>query len=170
MYVRGSKIELNIEMKQRPATPAMENWMFQAPGKIDRIEACFKGAAFAPHRHDSYAIAITLVGVQSFDYRGATRYSQAGGLVVLHPDELHDGRAGDERPFRYRALYIAPALIQEIIGGLPLPYIDGGVSTDARQRRPVRALLEDLAHPLGELEQQGLIYELATALQAQGQP
>lgn len=139
--------------------------MFQAPGKIERIEACFKGAAFAPHRHDTYAIALTLAGVQSFDYRGTTRHSQAGGLVVLHPDELHDGRAGDERPFRYRAVYIAPALLQEIIGGAPLPYVDGGVSTDTRLCSPVRALLEDLAHPLGELEQQYLIYELAAALQ-----
>lgn len=153
-------------MKQLSAPRAMENWVFQAPGKIARIEACFKGAAFAPHRHDTYAIAITMAGVQSFDYRGTTRHSQAGELVVLHPDELHDGRAGDERPFRYRALYVAPALLQEIIGGVPLPYVDGGVSTDPRLRYPVWALLEDLAHPLGELEQQDLIYELAVALQA----
>jgi hypothetical protein len=40
---------------------ASENWLFRAPGYIDRIEACFTGAAFGPHRHDIYAVGVTLV-------------------------------------------------------------------------------------------------------------
>ncbi|MEM9106639.1 MAG: AraC family ligand binding domain-containing protein, partial [Pseudomonadota bacterium] len=33
---------------------------------IERIEARFKGKGFDPHRHDTYAIGLTLNGVQTF--------------------------------------------------------------------------------------------------------
>ncbi|WP_416200332.1 AraC family ligand binding domain-containing protein [Terricaulis sp.] len=43
-----------------------ENWFVEAPGDIHRIEACLSGAAYVPHRHDTYTIAVTLRGIQSF--------------------------------------------------------------------------------------------------------
>jgi len=141
-------------------------WIVRAPGEIDRIEACFAGAAFAPHRHDTYAIGVTLSGVQSFDYRGEARQSLPGQVVVLHPDEMHDGRAGDDRAFRYRTAYLAPALMQEILGGRALPFVESGVSEDARLSRAVGALLGDCARALDPLEAESALFELATALQA----
>lgn len=40
----------------------------QAPSSegIERIEARFHGNAYAPHRHDTYALGVTLAGVQTF--------------------------------------------------------------------------------------------------------
>jgi AraC-like DNA-binding protein len=140
-------------------------WLFRAPGPVERVEARFAGAAYAPHRHDTYAIGITLEGVQRFDYRGATRNSLPGGIVVLHPDELHDGRAGDERAFRYRTLYLAPADIQAMLDGRPLPFVDGGVSANPGLRRAVLALLGDFDRPLTGLEFQDGLYDVATALE-----
>ena len=142
------------------------DWLVRAPGDVDRIEACFSGAAFAPHRHDTYAIGITLEGVQSFDYRGVTRYSLPGQLVVLHPDELHDGRAGDDGTFRYRTAYVVPAALQDVLGGIPLPFIAGGVSNDPRLVAAVCALLEDYDRPLTGIAWQDALYDLAIALQA----
>ena len=142
-----------------------ENWLVRAPGDLERVDACFSGMAFAPHRHDVYAIGVTLEGVQSFDYRGSTRFSLTGQLVVLHPDELHDGRSGDDAAFRYRAVYITPTVVQEILAGRSLPFVVDGVSSDSRLRRPIGALLEDFSRPLAELEQQDALYDLAMALQ-----
>jgi AraC-like DNA-binding protein len=141
-----------------------ENWLFKAPGCIDRIEARFSGTAFSPHRHDTYALGITLRGVQSFDYRGASRHSLPGQLVILHPDELHDGRAGDDRPFQYRTVYVAPVDIQRILAGRVLPFIKGGVSDDPPLRRALQALLDDLDHPLDDFEVQQGLYDLAISL------
>lgn len=141
-----------------------DNWVFRSSGVIDRIEARFNGAAFAPHRHDTYAIGITLAGVQTFDYRGASRHSLPGQMVVLHPDELHDGRAGDSLPFQYRTAYVAPADIQRVLGGRALPFIDGGVSDDPSLRRVVSELLDDLENPLEGLECEQAITDLTTAL------
>jgi AraC-like DNA-binding protein len=140
-------------------------WLFKPPGAVERVEACFAGAAYAPHRHDTYAIGITRRGIQSFDYRGTTRTSLPGGIFVLHPDELHDGRAGDERPFSYRSLHVAPAEIQVMLGGRPLPFVDGAVSSSPLLRRAVLALLGDFDRSLTGLELQDGLYDLAAALE-----
>src|SRR5882757_5701537 len=73
---------------------------------LTRIEAFFHGHAYDPHQHDTYAIGITLAGVQSFAYRGARADSLAGDVILLHPDEPHDGHAGAESGFRYRMAYV----------------------------------------------------------------
>src|SRR5437763_16142395 len=73
---------------------------------IERLEASFRGPAFSLHRHDTYAIGITMAGVQTFRYRGEIRFCLPGQCHILHPDELHDGAAGTEAGFAYRILYI----------------------------------------------------------------
>lgn len=138
----------------------------RAPGALERIDARLAGAAYTPHRHDTYAIGTTLEGVQSFDYRGSTRSSLPGQVVILHPDELHDGRAGDGKIFRYRTAYVAPVRIQDALEGRPLPFIAGGVSSDAALSRAVSVMLDDFEHPLSELEEHDALTDLAHALEA----
>lgn len=140
------------------------NWVVRSSGGIDRIEARFDGVAFAPHRHDTYAIGVTLAGVQTFDYRGSTRHSLPGQMVILHPDELHDGRSGDASSFHYRTAYVSPSDIQQVIDGRALPFIKDGVSDDPRLRGVVSALLDDLARPLDGLEYEQAVTDLAAAL------
>jgi AraC-like DNA-binding protein len=104
---------------------------------LERVEWRFVGQAFSPHRHDSYAIGLTLEGVQTFWYRGARRISLPGECHVLHPDELHDGGAGSAAPFAYRIAYVDPTLVQAQLGGSPLPFVTDPVVrlTDAQRRR-----------------------------------
>lgn len=75
------------------------------------MHAWFSGKAFARHRHDTYAIGLTESGIQSFSYRGSSHRSRVGQVVVLHPDEPHDGFAGTALGFGYRILYIDPSRI-----------------------------------------------------------
>lgn len=154
------------QTREHRLAAATENWVLRAPGEVDRIEACFSGVAFAPHRHDTYAIGVTLEGVQSFDYRGEARHSLPGQLVVLHPDELHDGRAGDGAAFRYRTAYIRPADLQEVLGGRTLPFIDGGLSSDPMLAEAVETLLADYDRPLTPLEYQDTLVGIAAGLEA----
>ena len=140
------------------------NWVVRAPGALDRFDASLHGAAFAPHRHDTYAICVTLGGVQSFTYRGERRYSLPGQLVVLHPDEVHDGGAGTDGAFHYRVLYLEPSLLQQILGGRPLPFLAGGVSADPRLKRALWPLLADPTRPLAALECDTALVDLALAL------
>lgn len=142
------------------------DWLHRAPhaSGLDRIEAYFAGFAFDPHRHDTYAIGRTLFGVQSFHYRGGMTHSLPGTTMVIHPDEVHDGRAGSDEGFKYRMIYVEPALIQQILGGKPLPFIPGGVSTDLRLHRASEVLLQSLDCPIDPMQEQDAMFDLAHAL------
>ena len=135
------------------------------PG-LERLEAFFSGHGFDPHRHDVYAVGITLAGVQAFRYRGATRHSLCGQAIVLHPDELHDGRAGSDAGFRYRMAYIEPGLIQAALGDRRrrLPFAGEAVSSDVRLIAALVPALQDLETPLEDLARDQIILALAEAL------
>ena len=104
-----------------------------ASGGMERIEAWFSGNAYDPHRHDTYAIGVTIEGVQAFRYRGAVRRSLPGQIIVLHPDEVHDAGAATETGLRYRMLYLEPSLVADSLArrGRTLPFVKEGVISDA---------------------------------------
>ena len=102
---------------------------------MQTLQAWFSGRGFEMHRHDTYAIGLTDVGIQAFDYRGVAEASTPGQVVVLHPDETHDGRAGTPDGFGYRIVYIAPARIHEAARAIrghscPLPFVREPVATN----------------------------------------
>jgi AraC-like DNA-binding protein len=153
---------------QRPSKPGTADWVIRnaQPGSIERIEAWFGSHGYDPHRHDTYSIGRTLAGVQSFHYKGSLRHGVPGNTLVLHPDELHDGMAGTEAGFRYRMAYVDPALLQNVLGGEPLPFIAGGLSNDPRLYQASEAFVQAIDHPLDTLEEQDALYDLAMALRA----
>jgi AraC-like DNA-binding protein len=135
-------------------------------GGVELFRARLAGRAYEPHRHDTYAIGVTDSGVQVFDYRGAAHASTAGHVVVLHPDERHDGRAGTDDAFGYRIVYVQPARIAEairVIGGRsrPLPFVREPVSGNARLARAVH---DAFIGELTPLAADGLVVALAEGL------
>lgn len=131
---------------------------------IRRFGARIGDTAFAPHRHDVYTLGLTMRGVQCFNYRGEARQSLPGELVVLHPDELHDGHAGTEDGFAYRAITIQPHAIGSALPGQDLPFIAGGQSSDIRLKQAVGAVLADLDEALDPLQAADALFDIATAL------
>lgn len=150
--------------------PTRGDWICHAPPQagLDRLDAFFAGHAYDPHRHDTYALGITLGGVQSFDYRGARADSTAGHAIVLYPDEKHDGRAGGAGGFRYRMLYLEPRLIRDALGprARSLPFVPRAVLRDRRLLAALRLALDDLDGPLESLELDQTVLGIAEALLA----
>jgi AraC-like DNA-binding protein len=135
---------------------------------VEIFRAWFAGSPYATHRHDTYAVGLTDSGVQVFDYRGARRVSTPGLVVVLHPDEAHDGRAGTADGFGYRIVYVAPAVLGEALRAVrgrahPLPFVREPVSRNATLSRAVR---EAFAGPLDTLAVDALVVHLAEGLVA----
>ena len=130
---------------------------------MDRLEAVVKRQAFSLHRHDTYAIGLTLAGVQTFNYRGERRYSLPGQCHILHPDEAHDGVPGTEAGFRYRILYLDPVLVQEALGGKSLPFVSDPVMAFSARRLTSLGRLWDLEDEIDEL---GRIDVVELALEA----
>jgi AraC-like DNA-binding protein len=135
------------------------------PG-LERFDAFFTGHAYDPHRHDCYAIGYTLSGVQSFVYRGARANSVRGNIIVIHPDEVHDGRAGAEPGFRYRMIYLQPALVRDALLGRArtLPFVRNVLSRDQRLCEALRPAFSDMTRPLDELERDQVIAAISDAL------
>jgi AraC-like DNA-binding protein len=155
---------------ERSCGPPSADWLRIAPSRpgLERIEAFFSGHGYDPHRHDTYAIGITLQGVQAFRYRGAPENSAPGQVFVLHPDELHDGHAGTDAGFRYRIVYVEPRLIRDALGEArcPLPFVREVVSNDPQLTRAIARALADLERPLEDLHRDQIVLDLADALAA----
>ncbi len=138
---------------------------------IERLEARFRGRAFAPHRHDTYAIGITLAGIQIFRYRGVGRHCLPGQCHILHPDELHDGASGTDDGFAYRIVYVDPALIQQALGGRPLPFVpDPVVDLTACQREALSSSW-DMEAPVDDLARSEIaaaVADLVSAVSPEG--
>jgi AraC-like DNA-binding protein len=135
---------------------------------FERIDVSFRTLGFTPHRHDTYAVGVTVRGVQSFAYRGTTEHCVAGRAFVLHPDELHDGRAGAAGGFGYRILYIEPRLVQAALGGAGhyLPFVRDAVTDDSRMCAAIEAALEDIDIAIEDLQFDEALVRLAHALAA----
>jgi AraC-like DNA-binding protein len=122
---------------------------------IERMEARFTGRPFSPHRPDRYAVGVTKAGLQTFRYRGVQRYCGPGRCHVLHPDETHDGASATEAGFAYRIAYIDPALVQEALGGRPLPFVEEPVvALTSAQWAGIQRMwdMDDEIDELGRLE------------------
>jgi AraC-like DNA-binding protein len=128
-------------------------WTSQPGEGVELLRAWFGGRAFTRHRHDTYAIGVTDAGVQTFDYRGRVERSRPGQVVVLHPDEAHDGRAGTEAGFGYRIVYVDPARIAAAVRAIrgrpaPLPFVREPVSENPILARAVTAAFRSAPEPL----------------------
>jgi AraC-like DNA-binding protein len=154
---------------ERSCSPRRDSIRFgtSAPG-LERAEVYLTACAFEPHRHDTYTIGITTAGVQTFRYRGARRVSLPGELVILHPDETHDGAPGTQDGFGYRALYLAPELVHDALDGSPLPFVADPVQKPSTTARRVAFLLAELDDPVSDLARAEIAATVADALRTLG--
>ena len=143
------------------ATPSQPVGSFAA---IERVTNRLVGAAFSPHRHDTYTVALTTCGVQAFNYRGEIRYSLPGQVLILHPDELHGGHCCDDAGFSYRAAYIPPAHIRAVIGSVELPFVANGVSTNPALVAAALNMVTDCADGQDSAAYEDGLYDLAQAM------
>jgi AraC-like DNA-binding protein len=155
---------------ERSCQGTVSGWLASSrpAGGVELFSAWFAGEAYRKHRHDTYAIGVTDAGVQVFDYRGTAHASTPGRVVVLYPDEVHDGRAGTDEGFGYRIVYVEPFLLTDAVRSLrgrpcPLPFVSEPVSTNAILSRAIDAAFRA---PLTSLAVDGLIVDLARGLMA----
>jgi AraC-like DNA-binding protein len=136
---------------------------------LQRLVARFRGHAYDLHRHECYAIGVTDWGVQAFRYRGAKRASLPGQVIVIHPDEAHDGHAGIPKGFAYRMIYLEPVLVQQALaGGHAPPFVADVVADDAATAGILSEAFVDFPSPLDPLALDGIVVRLADALARRG--
>ena len=129
---------------------------------LQRLRAGFSGQAYDRHRHETYAVGVTEAGLQCFHYRGAAWASTTGRVIVLYPDEVHDGHAGAPTGFVYSMLYVDPSLIAAALRGRALPFCGEPVFDDPALRRVLANAFVDFPQPIEDLPT--LVTALAEAL------
>jgi AraC-like DNA-binding protein len=156
---------------ERSCQGTIGGWLFSTrpAAGVELFRAWFAGRAYQKHRHDTYAIGVTDSGAQVFDYRGSVHASIRGQVVVLYPDEVHDGRAGSDEGFGYRIVYVEPFLLTDALRTLrgrpySLPFVKEPVSNNAMLSRAIEAAFRV---PLEPLAVDSLIVALAQGLIAE---
>ena len=132
---------------------------------MELFRARLRSRPFSRHRHDVYAIGVTEEGVQAFHYRGTVERSLPGQVFVLHPDELHDGRADGPGLFGYRQICVSPDRIASALPALTgrpvqLPFAPP-VTDDPVLARLVRTAFASAPEPLAL---DALVLQLAEGL------
>jgi AraC-like DNA-binding protein len=153
---------------ERSCDATAGDWLRQTEpvGGLELLQARLQRLAYRRHRHDTYAISLTAAGVQAFAYRGAHHVSTPGHVVVLHPDEPHDGYAGTEAGFAYLQLYVEPAVVVAAVRALggragTLPFVPEPVTTNTILAAAVRAAFR---HDRESLAVDDLIVRVAAGL------
>lgn len=84
---------------------------------------------------------------------------------MLHPDEVHDGAAGDEAGLIYRMIYLPPEMIAAT-GASPgtLPFVADPVVRDAGLWQALADILADLDGEPGDLQMDDVLMRLAAGL------
>lgn len=81
-----------------------------------------------------------------------------GNIIVLHPDEVHDGAAGTENGLSYRMLYLPPERLIETSDKIrALPFVANPVISDESFRLCLSEALSELECSLEDLQLDDLI-------------
>jgi AraC-like DNA-binding protein len=147
--------------------PAADRIRYEpARAGLQRLSARFGGHAFDLHRHETYAVGLTLWGAQSFHYRGALRTSGAGQVMVIHPDEAHDGHATVDAGFAYRMLYVDPAAVSAALEGDAPPFVRDVVADDPALGRLLAEAFAHFPQALEPIAVDAIVARLAELLAA----
>jgi AraC-like DNA-binding protein len=79
---------------------------------IEAIQARFAAHAYDLHHHDDWLVGVTARGVQDFLCRGVRQRSTPGRVILIEPEEPHDGQAGSSDGFAYCMFYLPRAWLK----------------------------------------------------------
>lgn len=79
---------------------------------MECLNARFQRHSYTPHTHETYVVGVITAGTELYRCRGSERAAQAGQVVVLDPDVLHDGRPAADG-YAYRMFYPSVTLFEQ---------------------------------------------------------
>src|SRR5258708_38767006 len=100
---------------------------------LSLLRADFTPHEYPPHTHEALVVAVTEQGGSMIKSRGQVEQAHAATLFVFNPAEPHAGWMGWSERWRYRALYLTQAALDQVAHGLgieQLPYFTRNVFLD----------------------------------------
>ncbi|BCN25463.1 AraC family transcriptional regulator [Vibrio alfacsensis] len=78
------------------------------------IEAKYQTFAFQRHYHLDFHLGLITHGAQKFQYQGNNHQVGHGQIVIMPPDELHDGQSKLESGYEVNVFAIEPHLLSDL--------------------------------------------------------
>lgn len=94
----------------------MDKFIYKKSAGITALSASMTDFTYKKHAHKEYAIGVTLRGIQHYNLDGSLQLSYQNGVMLINPEQAHDGMAHDEAGLDYIMLYIEPELLLEATG------------------------------------------------------
>ncbi|ELE9012021.1 AraC family transcriptional regulator [Enterobacter cloacae] len=135
----------------------------QLPG-LELYHAHIADYAFEPHTHEAFGIGTIETGAERFRYRGTQHLAAEKSVVTMNPDEIHTGESATEGGWRYRMVYIEPALLEEVTG-LRHWWFSDVTRHDPLRSQQIGQLIYGLWHTQDPLAQKGLLLDLIETFQ-----
>ncbi|WP_433255650.1 AraC family ligand binding domain-containing protein [Streptosporangium sp. CA-135522] len=125
-------------------------WRSPALPGVDLLRARYVTHRFSRHVHDGYAIGVILSGVEEFDYRGVRHRAGGGSLVLVDPEQVHTGHAGEPGGWAYQMLYpsveVIAGIAAELLAGRGTPYFPEAVVSHPHGAALLRAAHDAAEH------------------------
>ncbi len=141
---------------------------FRRPAARDGIElyqAHIVSHAFEPHTHAAFGFGAIEHGVERFRYAGSEHLAPPDSLVLMNPDVLHTGQAETVTGWRYRMIYLEPAVLAEVSGQSGLWFSQTVVDDDKPRARRISHVLSAMWQAQEPLHFDSLLYQLVAELQ-----
>jgi AraC-like DNA-binding protein len=88
---------------------------------LEMLAATYRDHAYALHTHPTYVFGVVTEGVERFRVGRTGNLATPGSILVVNPEEPHDGEKGCDAGWSYRTCYPSVALMREIADDLGLP-------------------------------------------------
>ena len=103
---------------------SQESARFTVHPSLDRLEllaARYRDHAYALHTHPTFVFGVVTAGVERLRVGRRESFAGPGSIIVVNPEEPHDGEKGCDDGWSYRTCYPSVGLIREIADDLGLP-------------------------------------------------
>ncbi|HAS6194683.1 TPA: helix-turn-helix domain-containing protein [Vibrio vulnificus] len=82
--------------------------------KLSLIDAKYQKFAFSRHYHLDFHIGLITHGEQQFHSQGCHHHVGHGQIVIMPPDELHDGHSKQQEGYQVNVFAIEPHLLSDL--------------------------------------------------------
>jgi AraC-like DNA-binding protein len=93
----------------------MNQFIYKQASGITALSASFNAFSYKKHAHDTYALGVTLGGIQKFSSMGSIHASCPHGVMLFNPGLIHDGWAHDQQKLDYVMIYVDEQKMKTIV-------------------------------------------------------
>jgi AraC-like DNA-binding protein len=140
------------------------------PASVEALHARFVAHRYPRHMHDYYVVGLIESGTQTYWYRGARYFTQAGQIFFVNPEEMHTGEPASPCGYTYRTLYLRAKdlaqLAEDVRGRALIPHFTQAVVDDPTLAQLLGAFHRAIANDPGTLESEVLLLKALERLVA----